>query len=420
MAARATVAGAAAVLFGCAVRQPSDPEADVAAVLSLLRNGELKAAAERATSARQRQPDHGGLAICAATVADLLWRDDVAVAELRVAAASADRGGWSTAEARGRLGDQLFLAGRFGEAIVPLLAGAVDDAAARRRAWIAAARELPYRRKPVGVVATEQPLLEGRLPEFLCGLGAARRVFTIDTGSSMTTISRTLAKAANVRAQSDAGEMPDGTGQAIAVQMAVLDAFSIGDVWLGTVPVLVVDDERLSMRDLFGGPERAPEGVLGLDLMSLFRMTLDPVRRNVVLEHPRGLPETDSVQCVRADGRCLLPVAIEGCSLWFVLDTGASHSSLTQEGLLALPGGSARAVPGFRRVRTAGGGTFSVREIRNLVLRTSKVRFPGVDLPIVPRRAGGLFPVHGVLGVDLLEQCRVTLDQGRARLERAS
>jgi hypothetical protein len=77
-------------------------------------------------------------------------------------------------------------------------------------------------------------------------------------------------------------------------------------------------------------------------------------------------------------------------------------------------------VPGFRRVRTAGGGTFSVREIRNLVLRTSKVRFPGVDLPIVPRRAGGLFPVHGVLGVDLLEQCRVTLDQGRARLERAS
>jgi len=160
--------------------------------------------------------------------------------------------------------------------------------------------------------------------------------------------------------------------------------------------------------------------VLGLDLMSLFRMTLDPVRRNVVLEHPRGLPETDSVQCVRAEGRCLLPVAIEGCSLWFVLDTGASHSSLTQEGLLALPGGSARAVPGFRRVRTAGGGTFSVREIKNLVLRTSKVRFPGVDLPIVPRRGGGLFPVHGVLGVDLLEQCRVTLDQGRARLEHAS
>ena len=35
---------------------------------------------------------------------------------------------------------------------------------------------------------------------------------------------------------------------------------------------------------------------------------------------------------------------------------------------------------------------------------------------VVPRTAGGLFPVHGVLGVDLLSRCRVTLDRGRARL----
>jgi len=123
------------------------------------------------------------------------------------------------------------------------------------------------------------------------------------------------------------------------------------------------------------------------------------------------------VQCVRADGRCLCPVTIDGVRLWFVLDTGASHSSLTAAGVLALPGGDARAVPSFRRVRTVGGSHVAVREVRDLVLRASEARFSGVTLPVVPRGAGALFPVHGVLGVDLLSRCRVALDRGRARLQ---
>jgi len=122
------------------------------------------------------------------------------------------------------------------------------------------------------------------------------------------------------------------------------------------------------------------------------------------------------VQCVRAEGRCLAPVFVEGVRLWFVLDTGASHSSLTTAGVGALPGGDARTVPSFRRVRTVGGGLVAVREVRDLVLRCSEARFLGVTLPVVPRAASSLFPVHGVLGVDLLSRCRVTLDRGRARL----
>jgi hypothetical protein len=214
-----------------------------------------------------------------------------------------------------------------------------------------------------------------------------------------------------------AGEVPDGMGQPVPVSTGVIDSFAVGDVWLGTVPVLVVDDHRLEMRDLFGGPARAPVGVLGLDVIEQFRMTLDPGRRSVVLELPRGLPEATSVQCVRCEGRCLVPVAIEGRRLWFVLDTGASHSSLTSAGLRALPDGEARATPGYRRVRTAGGGALSVREVRNLVLRVSQTRFFGVDLPVVHRAGDASFPVHGVLGVDLLQKCRVTIDGGRARLE---
>jgi hypothetical protein len=99
------------------------------------------------------------------------------------------------------------------------------------------------------------------------------------------------------------------------------------------------------------------------------------------------------------------------------LDTGASHSSLTAQGLAKLPLGDARAVPSYRRIWTAGGGGASVRELRNVDLRVSQVRFAAVDLPVVPRVPHGVFPVHGVLGIDLMRQCRVTLDDGRARME---
>ncbi|GDY02239.1 hypothetical protein LBMAG49_15680 [Planctomycetota bacterium] len=397
-----------------------DPELAVANILALLQEGKIDDAGAAVAQARLDHPESGAIAICAAEVADLLWHDDVAISELRALAATADRGGWSMSDARGRLGDQLFVAGRYGEAIVPLLAGAVDEATLRRRALIAAARELPYRRSQVGPLVTEQALTEGRLPELVCSIGSVQRVFTIDSGSSFTTMRRSLAQELRVRAIAQAGHMPDGTGQPIAVAVAVVDEFSVGEIWLGTVPVLVVDDERLAMRDLFGGPDRAPEGVIGLDFLNLFRLTLDPGRRAIVLERPRGLSPSDSVRCVRAEGRCLLPVTVGGYHLWFVLDTGASHSSITEQGLALLPGAAERATPSFRRVRTAGGGSVSVRELKNLVLRASLVRFDGVDLPVVPRRAGVLFPVHGVLGADLLQQCRVTLDQGRVRLEPAT
>lgn len=412
------LAAIATTLAACASKRPQpSPVQLVEEVLNLLAAGEIDAADKASDRAQKRYPGDGGVAACRASVHDLLWRDDLAIAAWRDVVASKDRAGWTMAEARGRLGDQLFAAGRFGESLAPLLAGAVGDEAVRRRSLVAVARELPFRRKQVGPLVTEQPLLDGALPEFACTIGELRRPFAVDTGSSMTAISRTLAQQGAVRASNDAGSVPDGTGKMIPASLGVLDAFAVGDIWFGTVPVLVVDDERLSMRDLYGGPERAPVGVLGLDLLNLFRMTLDPVRKSLVLELPRALPPATSVQCLRSQGRCLVPVAIEGEQLWFVLDTGASHSSLTNEGLAKLPGGEERATPGFRRVRTAAGGGMSVREVKNLVLRVSQTRFSGVDLPVVARQARGLVPVHGVLGIDLLRQCRMTLDGGRARME---
>ncbi len=384
-----------------------------------LREGRIEVASERIAEARRRAPRHVEAAQWAAVLAEITWRDEDAVRSHQVAirnARSLRYGEERVAVLEGRLGDLLFASGRWGESVAPLLAGAAVEDGDRRRAFSACALVLPFARKPGGPLLSEQRLLPGDMPEFLCGAGERLLPFAIDTGTSMTTLARSLADELAVRERRPAGEALDGAGRALPIDIAVVEQFAVGDIDIGAVPVAIVDDAAMQMRDLFGGPERVSRGVLGLDLLGACRLTLDPERSSVVIELPRGLPEEQSVQCVRVQGRCLVPVLIEDVRMWFVLDTGASHSSLSVAGLDRLPGGAGRAVPSFRRVRTVGGSLVSVREVRELVVSCSEARFRGVTLPVVARGGDTLFPVHGVLGVDILSRCRVILDRGRARL----
>ncbi len=413
----------AASLAACRSAQPvSTPAEQLELAASALREGRLEEASALVAGVRQRHPEDVQAAQWSSFLAELTWRDDHAIREQQAAIRNLRSAGDQSAEAalRGRLGELLFQAGRWGECAEPLSAGAAATDGERRRAFAAVAGWLPSVRKASGPIVTEQRLLPGDAAEFVCGSGDRRRPFAIDTGTSMTTLGRSFADELEVRGRRPAGQALDSAGRGLPVEVGALLQFEVGDIAIGAVPVLVVDDAALRLRDLFGGAERVPRGVLGLDLLAAVRLTLDPERQSVTLELPQGLPEGQSVQCVRVDGRCLVPVFVEGVRLWFVLDTGASHSSLSESGLRRLPGGDRRAVPAFRRVRTVGGGMVSVREVRDLVLRCSEARFLGVTLPVVARGAGATFPIDGVLGVDLLSKCRVTLDRGRARFSTPS
>jgi len=419
---RSLVSVLLALLIGGACVQrppPASTDAQLSLAATALREGRLEAASELVVEARRRDPWHVDAARSSALMADLLWRNEDAIREQTAAIRLARRGDDAqlVTELRGQLGEQLFQAGRWGESSSPLLAGAIGDVAPRRRAFAIIASALPFVRRFSGPLVTEQPLLSGQTPEFVCGTSGLLRPFAIDTGTSMTTVGASFAEELGVRSKQAAGIAVDGTGRELAIAVGILPSFRVGNVDIGAVPVLILDDQALHMRDLHGGPVHVPRGVLGLDLIAAARLTLDPERESVVLELSQGLPVSDSVQCLRVEGRCLVPVVIESRRLWFVLDTGASHSSLTTIGLERLPDGQSRAVESFRRVRTVGGGSVAVREVRDLVLRCSDARFLRVTLPVVNRGASELFPVHGVLGIDLLSRCRVTLDRGRARLK---
>jgi hypothetical protein len=104
--------------------------------------------------------------------------------------------------------------------------------------------------------------------------------------------------------------------------------------------------------------------------------------------------------------------------MWFILDTAASHSSLTATGLKIVPGGERRATPDFRPKASIRG--FISRKVSGLVLQTSAVKFTGVEMPVVDRAGDPYFPIHGDLGADLLRHCRMTLESGRVLLEQIS
>lgn len=383
-----------------------------------LAEGDFDRAVDASWRGLGRYPNSSVMLSWRALIAQMQWQDSRALALLRRLRQGDDYAGIEHAELMGRIGDVLFRTGSYSDSIAYLNAGAVGPHGPRREALVKLARELPYERIQPGKLVAELPLLDGVLPSLLCSIGSRQRPFVLDTGASMTALTRSLATELNVTPIVEAGEATDGAGRALPVALGVLHALSLGTVRLDSQPVLVVDDEALSLKDPFGGPSHAPKAVVGLDVLARFRVTFDPVRRSVLFELSRGLDERRAVDCVQFDGRCLVPVTVEGRRLWFTLDTGASHSSLTEAGLAVLPGAVRRARSSFRRIRTPGGGVVSVRQVEDLEIETSDVRFAGVTLAVVDRGPPGIFPVHGVLGADLVMRCRTTFDRGRLLLRK--
>jgi hypothetical protein len=160
-------------------------------------------------------------------------------------------------------------------------------------------------------------------------------------------------------------------------------------------------------------------GIIGIDVLSRFRFILDMSQQVALLERPRELLDRNTEPCLAVEGCLAMPVRVDGVTMWFILDTAASHSSLTKRGLADLPGGDRRATPDYRSLKSLG-ESFVSKKVSGVVVQTSAVKFTGIDFPVVDRVSVGVFPVHGVLGVDLLRHCRMTLDGGRILLEQVA
>lgn len=387
-----------------------------------LRAGDVLAMENLLGSARQRFPIDRDVLLHDALLAAMRWRDDVALADLRAVARLSANSGTGDAEARGRVGEQLFAMGAWAESAGYLRDGASELVEpltrARWRALAALAEALPANRRDPASLDVNVPVEPAGVPELLVGLGERGGAFVLDTGATFTTLSESLARSLGVDTLHDGGEVRDGAGQLFPVRFGRLPGVVLGELRLGAMPVVVVKDQTLAMRDLLSGPGRAVEGLLGLDVIGRFQVVVDPAAKVVRFATKRGLTAGNAAPCLRIDGGLRVPVQVEGRDLWFQLDTGASHSSLAESGVALLPGGEQRAAVSHRAVHSPGGQRFSVRELRAVDVRVAGARFEQVSLPVIdrPPTPSG-FPLHGVLGADLVLRCRMHLDSGKMLLE---
>jgi hypothetical protein len=400
----------------------------LSATLAELRRGRVDEAEEALARARSLEPEHPGVLMLEATLATMQWDDERALTALSTLRLAESEPYLSRSEVDGRIGDLLVRVGDHGRAELALrLSLESEDAArvanspvsentlARRSALAALSPLLPDRRVEPAVLSTEMPLVaEDVLPKLLCRFAIAEEVveipFVLDTGATFTIVQKSVADRLGVDTVEPSLTVTDGRGRPVVARFGVLPSMSLGvGVKIGPRPVLVSEEALL--------PDESAAALVGLDLLSRYRVTLDPERSTARFELPRGQTMRDAIHTVLCDGRVMVPVACESTQLWFVLDTGASRSSLTPDGLRSLPGGERRARNTLNTVSGPGGSSAVAREVGGLVLEVAGLRVAGASLPVVDRAHSPWFPIHGVLGSDILGECTITLDQGRLRLD---
>lgn len=114
----------------------------------------------------------------------------------------------------------------------------------------------------------------------------------IDTGSSITYINSRFAMDSRTRANEEKTRVLQGaTGGDQSLRVASARLLQIGDYRISDVDILVTDPPLFDYLDM----DEAPAMVLGLDLLSVFRVQIDRRRNRLVLSLPKSDRNTRSL-----------------------------------------------------------------------------------------------------------------------------
>ena len=210
-------------------------------------------------------------------------------------------------------------------------------------------REISFPEKPVVLPlflsASGTPMVSVRI-------NGKDRIFWIDTGSSMSIVSSSLAAECGMSPlMADTLEVATSTGR-VPAQAGAISVLEIGGIRITNTTALIVADERMriSIGNLDGLPSAVQiEGVIGYDIISRLNVRLDYSNQRVTLTRP-----VINAQAPKS-GRNLFWVGTpvvrlvtsKGIPLHFNLDTGAQETYST-EGLLLKT--KARTFAGERRL----------------------------------------------------------------------
>lgn len=152
--------------------------------------------------------------------------------------------------------------------------------------------------------------------------------FVFDTGASITVISESVADSAGAVSLSDSVIVGGNTGKTETVSKSIVPTFKIGNNTVENLSVVVVPDNKLDFGHDEEGNSLRVNGFLGWDVISKFKWTIDPYRRNYIVEEPAW---SESKERLYWDNMPIINAQYDNNHMYFGFDTGNTESMFSKE-----------------------------------------------------------------------------------------
>jgi hypothetical protein len=237
--------------------------------------------------------------------------------------------------------------------------------------------------------------------------------FWLDTGSSMTVLSSTVASDANVPVIS-ADTLRIRTFEGTApVEAAIVRRLEIGAIEFTNTPTIVMDAALMRVRSTSQGVTGRGvrvDGIIGWDIIRQFDVVLDYRTGTITLRKPErlGIIGTD-FQNLAWVGKPLVQVRTRpGGTFQFTLDTGAQVTLLNGSILDKLEMVTTTYGGRVFGIAKTGGQTRRIAPKLTLGVGGKLVRLKGV--PVYGPAYSGLINCDGILGSDLAQFGKIRID----------
>lgn len=270
-----------------------------------------------------------------------------------------------------------------------------------------------------GSVTTRLPLLMGNpdVPRLKVTVnGGHQAVAVIDTGAVLSIISETFASQIGVRSLGDfRGEFYGLLGEPISVRFGLLDSLDFGDLRLGSVPVAIMPDAKMSF--LMHNREKFNmDLLLGSNLLKHFRLELDFRKEEVELTVTarNDAAVSDEQNLFMVGFRPFVHATINRRGWYpFILDTG-SEITFLNENLIANT--SIRSLPRLHGalLQGLGGAQKHGAKIKDVEIGVDQWAGKFKNLPLYSTEQTNAV---GIVGQNFLKNFRVVIDFAAMRME---
>jgi hypothetical protein len=250
-------------------------------------------------------------------------------------------------------------------------------------------------------------------PIIRVGINGKHYDFWLDTGSSITVLSSSVADDANVGALGHDTLLVGTFAGAASVKPALLDHLEIGKMVIANSPAIIMDAALMKVQggsDALASPGLAVDGIIGWDVIRHLDVSMDYHNGVVIFRIPRDLrTRGTSAQNLTWAGKPFVSVRAKYAgTMHFTLDTGAQSSFIDSSAIAKLRLTAVSTSTRAYGIGKSGGNT--VRVVRQAKLTVAGRSLVMRDVIVNDQPPTGLINSDGILGSDVGQYGTIRID----------